>query len=282
MINGPVPTTTGSIITADGIRLFTQCWRAAGPQAAVVLVHGHAEHSGRYAHVADYLNAHHISAYAYDQRGFGRSDGRRGYVPSFDHLLEDLERILHHTRRRLAEGVPLFLFGHSMGGAVCALYAIEHNQSFRGLILSSPAVAVDDAIAPCLRPFAQILSWLAPTLPTIHTPDDAISRDPAVVAAAETDPLNYHGRVRARTGAEMLRAARRIQTHMNAISCPLLIIHGTEDKLTDPHASQRLYERARSSDKTLRLYEGLYHETFNEPEKKQVLNDIVEWVKARL
>ncbi len=278
----PLPTTTGSLSTADGTRLFTQCWRPEMPRAAVALVHGYAEHSGRYAHVAGHLNAHRIAVYAYDQRGFGRSDGRRALVSSFDQLLDDLQRFLDHTRPAVPDDMPLFLFGHSMGGALCALYAIERSQAFRGLILSSPAVEVDDDIAPLLRKVAGVLGRLFPTLPTIQTPDDAISRDPAVVAAAEADPLNYSGRVLARTGAEFIRAAERIQAHMEAIALPLLVFHGTADKLTSPHASQLLYDQARSPDKTLNLYEGLYHETFNEPEKERVLNDITAWVEERL
>ena len=280
-MDSPAPTATGSATMADGTCLFTQCWCPETPRAAAVLVHGYAEHSGRYAHVAGHLNAHEIAVHTYDQRGFGRSEGRRALITSFDQLLDDLQRMLDRTRHRLPDDVPLFLFGHSMGGALCALYAIERSQAFRGLILSSPAVEVDDDIAPLLRKLAGVLGYLFPTLPTIHTPDDAISRDPAVVAAADADPLNYNGRVLARTGAEFIRAARRIQAHMAAIALPLLVFHGTADKLTDPHASQLLYDHARSPDKTLNLYEGLYHETFNEPEKEQVLSDVTAWIQAR-
>lgn len=279
-MSSPPPTATGAFTAPDGIRLFTQCWCVDAPQAAVALVHGHAEHSGRYAHVAAHLNARDVSVYAYDQRGFGRSGGRRGYIGSFDQLLDDLHHFLHRTQQRLPDA-PLFLFGHSMGGAVCALYAIEHDPDLRGLILSSPAVEVDDDIAPFLRKLAGLLGRLVPTLPTIHTPTDAISRDPEVVADATSDPLNYHGRVRARTGAELIRAVRRIQAQMEAITLPLLVFHGTADRLTDPAASQMLYKHARASDKTLKLYDGLYHETFNEPEKEQVLDDMARWIAAR-
>jgi alpha-beta hydrolase superfamily lysophospholipase len=278
----PSPTATGSFSTADGTRIFTQRWCPDSPRAAVALVHGYAEHSGRYAHVAGYLNAHDIAVHTYDQRGFGRSEGRRALVTSFDQLLDDLQRFLDRMRRKLHDDMPLFLFGHSMGGALCALYAIERSQAFHGLLLSSPAVEVDDDIAPFLRKMASVIGRIFPTLPTIQTPDDAISRDPAVVAAAQADPLNYNGRVLAQTGAEFIRAAERIQTHMAAIALPLLVFHGTADKLTSPHASQMLYEQARSPDKTLNLYDGLYHETLNEPEKEQVLADIVTWLDARL
>lgn len=276
------PSATGSLLAADGLTLFTQRWTPdASPRAAVVLVHGYAEHSGRYAHVAAHLNEHGIAVYTYDQRGFGRSEGRRAYVESFDYLLDDLDRVLAHTRGRLDADVPLFLMGHSMGGAVCALYVIEYRPDLAGLILSSPAVEVNPDLAPLLRKVARLLGWIAPTLPTVRTPDGAISRDPAVVEQAANDPLNYHGRVLARTGAEMLRASQRIQNAMHTIRLPLLIFHGTADRLTDPSASTRFYRAAPSSDKTLNRYEGLYHETLNEPEREKVLNDLVGWIETR-
>lgn len=276
------PSATGSLLTASGSSLFTQHWLPdASPRAAVVLVHGYAEHSGRYAHVADHLNERGIAVYTYDQRGFGRSDGQRAYVESFDYLLDDLGRFLAHTRGRLAGDTPLFLMGHSMGGAVCALYVIERRPDLAGLILSSPAVEVNPDLAPLLRKMARFIGWLAPTLPTVRTPNGAISRDPAVVEDAANDPLNYNGRVLARTGAEMIRASRRIQARMHTIRLPLLVFHGTADQLTDPSASERLYHAAPSADKTLKLYDGLYHETLNEPEKEQVMRDLSTWIEAR-
>lgn len=283
MLPTPPPTSTGTLTTDDGVELFTQRWIPAESdtlRAAVALVHGHAEHSGRYAHVAGYLNQHAIAVYAYDQRGFGRSEGRRAYVASFDVLLDDLALFLDRVRTQMPDG-PLFLFGHSMGGAVATLYVLERSDNFAGLILSSPAIEVDADVPSILRLLSDVISRILPILPTIHTPEDLLSRDSNVVDAAKNDPLNYHGRVLARTGAEMLQASRRIQRKMSTLALPFLILHGTADQLTDPGGSRALYSQARSSDKTLNLYPGLYHETFNEPEKEQVLNDIVEWLKAR-
>lgn len=282
------PTSTGFLTTDDGLDLFTQQWvpRDAALRAAVALVHGYAEHSSRYEHVAAYLNAHGIGVYAYDQRGFGRSPGWRAYVASFDRLMDDLDLFLSHTRKAIrqehGEDTPLFLFGHSMGGAVAALLAMERPVRLRGLILSSPAIEINPDLAPVLRKMARVLGWLMPWLPTVRSPQGLISRDPQVVAEAEADPFNYHGRVLARTGAEMMRAGQRIRNQMEALDAPVLILHGTADQLTSPKASQQLYEHASSDDKTITLYDGLYHETFNEPEKEEVLSDVVTWIEARI
>jgi alpha-beta hydrolase superfamily lysophospholipase len=282
------PSRTGLMPTNGDLDLVTQRWvpRDRPTRAAVALVHGYAEHSGRYDHVATYLNARGIAVYTYDQRGFGRSPGRRAYVSSFDLLLDDLDRFLSRTRTEIrkehGDDLPLFLLGHSMGGAVAALLVLERPVPLRGLILSSPAIEINPDLAPLLRKMARVLGWIAPILPTVRTPQGLISRDPQVVAEAEVDPYNYQGPVLARTGAEMMRAGQRIRAQMDALDIPLLIFHGTADQLTSPEASQELYRRARSSDKTLKLYEGLYHETFNEPEKEQVMSDVAEWIEARI
>ncbi len=282
------PSRIGLLPTDDGLELVTQRWLPPDrpTRAAVALVHGYAEHSGRYDHVATFLNARGIAVHTYDQRGFGRSPGCRAYVSSFDRLVDDLDLFLSHTRTALRKAhgndVPLFLFGHSMGGAVAALLVLERPVPLRGLILSSPAIVINPDLAPVLRKLARVLGWIAPWLPTVRSPQGAISRDPQVVAAAEADPFNYHGGVRARTGAEMMRAGERIRDQMTALDVPLLIFHGTADELTSPDASQQLYEHASSDDKTLKLYDGLYHETFNEPEKEEVLEDVVGWIEARI
>jgi len=221
------------------------------------------------------------AVYAYDQRGYGRSDGRRAYVESFDRYLDDLGQFLDHVRTRQPD-FPLFLFGHSMGGLVVLKYVLERKPSLNGLLLSAPAIEINPNLAPLLRQLAQILGRLFPILPTTRSPQNAISRDPTVVEEAKNDPLNYHGRVLARTGAEMLKAGAEVRKRLDALTDPFLVIHGTADTLANPEWSQRLYERAASNDKTIRIYEGLYHETFNEPEQDEVLQDLGDWLGARI
>lgn len=277
-----LPDSKGALLTTDGLHLYTQKWTAPEPRAAVLLVHGYGEHSGRYGHVARALRATGATVFAYDQRGYGRSDGPRAYIDVFDRYLDDLQIVIDHVQRE-APDVPLYLFGHSMGGGVVLLYALERRApGVDGLILSSPAIEVDPDIAPLLRGVARGVGQVLPWLPVVRSPEGAISRDPDVVAEAEADPLNYHGRVLARTGAEMLRASQRIQTRASDLALPFLIFHGTADVLTSPYASKRLYETAPSSDKTLYLYDDLYHETFNEPERETVIGDVCAWLSERL
>jgi len=269
-------------VTEDGLHLFTQHWEPDGdPRAVVGLVHGYGEHCGRYGHVAEALNDVGAVVYAYDQRGYGRSDGSRAYVETFDYYLDDLEHFIRYVDARTPD-VPRFLFGHSMGGLVVLRYALTRSSSADGLLLSAPAIEINPNLAPFLRKLAQILGDTFPRLPTVRSPEGAISRDPEVVEQAENDPLNYHGRVLARTGAEMIRAGEHAQSHLSALDLPFFIFHGTADELTSPSWSRRLYEEAGTADKTIQLYDGLYHETFNEPEKQQVLDDIRGWLSERI
>lgn len=276
------PTHRDTLVTDDGTQLHTQYWAPSGsPEAIVLLVHGYAEHCNRYGGVARTFVAQNARVHTYDQRGYGRSGGPRAYVDSFETYLDDLAQVLQAVRSQCPDR-PLFLFGHSMGGLVVLKYVLERAPSLRGLLLSAPALEINPDLAPLLRRAAQFLGRLWPTLPTTRSPDDAISRDPAVVADAEADPLNYHGRVLARTGAEMLRAGKETRAQLHTLHTPFLVLHGTADSLTNPRWSRELYDRAGASDKTLRLYDGLYHETFHEPEKEEVLTDLADWLRARL
>lgn len=272
----------GSFVTHDGLTLFTQWWTPEGEARAVVLlVHGYAEHSGRYDHVAEPFVDRGAAVYAYDQRGHGRSDGQRAYVDRFEQYLADLDQFRHRVEDRTPD-VPVFLFGHSMGGLVALLYVLNYDPDLRGLLLSAPAIEINPDLAPLLRPFAKLLGRLFPTLPTVRSPQDSISRDPAVVEDAQNDPLNYHGRTLARTGAELIRAGEEAQSRLEELTLPFLVIHGTADPLATPAWSERLYERAAADDKTLKLYDGLYHETFNEPEQDEVLRDLGTWLAERM
>ena len=278
------PTHIASLPTPDGTCLFTQAWQpeTEAPRGVVLLVHGHAEHSGRYAHVAKHLVEHGIAMYAYDHRGFGRSEGHPGLVASFDQLVDDLAQMVQTVRADMPADQPLHLLAHSMGGAVAILYGLDHSPPVDGMILSSPAIDVSQNASGLLRSIAPLVGRLCPTLPTLPRTADAISRDPAVVRDAETDPFNYHGRLLAGTGAELLHASERIQSAAHRFTLPFFIFHGTADWITAPEASRAFYRRAASPDKTILLYDGLYHETMNEPEREQVLHGVTNWLEARL
>ncbi|MGI9173824.1 MAG: lysophospholipase [Rhodothermales bacterium] len=265
---------------ADGMLLQASAWLAADtPRSAVALVHGYAEYIGRYAHVADFLAKRGHAVYGYDQRGHGRSPGRRAYVHAFKDYVDDLAVFLDRVREE-EPGRPLFLLGHSMGGAVSAQYALREDAALDGLILSS--AALDLPTPPALQVLAWLLGRLVPTLPTVKLDRRLISHDAAVIARADVDPLYYRGGIPARTAAELFDAARHLRQHLEHLTLPLFLLHGTADGITRPNGSQACYARARSTDKTLALYPGLYHETFNEPEKARVLKEVAEWLDEHL
>jgi acylglycerol lipase len=216
-----------------------------------------------------------------DLRGHGKSAGERAMIRSFDEYLADLDIFLARVRAR-EPGKPLFLFGHSMGGAIVALLAITRQPTLAGAVLSAPALRVGGRVFPILRYLAGCISRLLPRLRLVRMGCRFICRDPAVVAQFESDPLVFHGRFPVRTGAEILRAAKQIQTHAEALRLPLLIMHGTADVVTDAEGSRLLHLRAGSHDKTLHLYEGFYHELHSEPEKEHVMADLVAWLNERM
>ena len=273
-----------TLTTDDDLTLATRRWTPSGrPKAVVALVHGIGEHSGRYAHVATHLMLHGYAVHAFDLRGHGRSEGEpRVYVDSFEAYIDDLALFLAYVHAD-APRLPLFLYGHSLGGAIAAYYVAERGtDGLAGLILSSAALKIPADLSPILQKAAGVLSRLVPKLPLTKLDTSDLSRDPAVVRAYEQDPLVYTGGVRPRVGAEILRVTDYLQRHAAAFTLPLYLYHGTADKITDPEGSRLLYERAPSDDKTLNLYEGLYHETHNEPERERVLTDLTDWLDAHV
>lgn len=275
------PSFVGNFEGHDGLPLFEQAWEAEEPRGTLALVHGYAEHSGRYAHVAGHLREHGLSVYAYDQRGYGRSPGRRAYVDAFRQHVDDLEAFLGVARRR-AEG-PLWLFGHSMGGAGVLYLALRQPLDVNGLVLSAPAIQYPLSTR-LLQPFSGLAARLTPHLPTIRVGDGGITHDDDVRQAQRDDPLYYSGRIPARTGHEIVQAGKYVQQHMHALTLPFYVFQGTADQVVDPQGARRLYAHAASKDKTLRLYDGLFHETLNErlPDRRRVLEEMTEWLVQRL
>lgn len=250
------------------------------PRAVVVLIHGFTEHSGRYEHVARALNNRGVAVFAMDLRGHGRSGGRRVWIESFSEHLDDVAQYVARVRRENPDK-PLFLLGHSMGGTIVALLAMEHRVEAQGMILSAAALRVGDEVFPLLRRLAWLMSRIWPGLRVVRLGCSRLSRDPENVERFRTDPLVHHGRFPIRTGAEILVAADQVDSGAEMIDLPLLILQGTGDRVVSPEGSRRLYRRAASKDKTLKLYDGLYHDLFGEPEKDRVIGDLVDWVVSR-
>ena len=246
----------------------------------VVLAHGVSEHGGRYAWVGEQLADRGFALYAGDHRGHGRSEGPRALVDRMDNVVADLNLVVDLAVARQGGREP-FLLGHSMGGAIALAYALEHQDRLRGLILSAP-LAVVEAASRVTRLAGKVLSAVAPKLGVYEIDSTAVSRDPAVVRDYDADPLNYHGKLPARTVAELSGAIGTFPDRLAGLTLPLLTMHGTDDPLVPPDASELVIERAGSRDKSIIRYDGLYHELLNEPERQRVLDDILAWIEARL
>ena len=270
----------GKLTGAGGLKLFTQAWLPdSDPTAVVVLDHGASEHSGRYDWVGGELATRGLALFALDHRGHGRSEGPRALVDRMDNVVADLDLLVDEPAARFA-GKPLFLLGHSMGGAVALSYAIRHQDRLDGLILSPPLAALE-AASPSTRIAGRVLSVIAPKLGVYQVDSTAVSRDPAVVRDYDADPLNYHGKLPARTVAELANAIERYPDEVAGLDLPILVMHGTADRITPIAGSEMVKERAGSSDVTFTRYDGLYHEILNEPERERVLNEIANWIAAR-
>jgi alpha-beta hydrolase superfamily lysophospholipase len=265
-----------------GIRLFRRSWlpSTTRPKAAVALVHGYAEHSGRYEWFGEQLAGAGIAVHAYDLRGHGRSDGPRATVRSFREHLDDLDAFLAIVR--VEQPGPLFLFGHSMGGLIAALYTAVRRPTIDGLILSGPAVSNPDRATSLAASAIGLVAKVAPRMPTRRLPATAVSRDPEVVRAYDEDPLVHRGGIPAATLTAFPRAIRRLYDDASDIRVPLLIVHGSGDVLASPAGSQALFDRVGSTDRELKQYQGLAHEVLNEPERATVLSDIRAWIEARV
>jgi alpha-beta hydrolase superfamily lysophospholipase len=267
----------GRLVSDDGRELFEQSWSPAEPEVALGLVHGYAEHSGRYDAAARHLADAGVAVQALDLRGHGRSDGKRCYVGDFREFLSDVDAMLLHASHAWT-GIPLFLMGHSLGGLIAACYVIDRAPLLSGLVLSAPSVSLGDDFPLLRRRLAELAGRALPWLPTVRFPSESLSRDASVVEGYRADALVYHGRTPARTASEIIRAIRRVQERMEAIELPLLVMHGSRDQVADVEGSRMLHEHSSSCDKTLRVYEGLYHEIMNEPERESVLGELAEWL----
>ena len=265
-----------------GFDLYYQCWLPDKSLKAVLLVaHGLAEHSWRYKNLVNYFVPKDYAVYALDHRGHGKSDGVRCYVDRFSDYLADFKTFFDMVRKE-HKGAKIFLVGHSMGATIATAYAIEHQKELDGLIVSGASLVASSSVSPVLLAMAGIISALAPKMGVTVLDASTISRDQAVVDAYVNDPLVFRGKIPARMGAELAKMWKTLPAQMSKIKLPLLIMQGTADRLANPESSKLLYKRAGSKDKTLKLYDGFYHEIFNEPEHKQVMADMEAWLAKHI
>lgn len=259
--------------------LYGQAWLPEQlPRAAIVISHGLAEHSGRYAALAGQLVENGFAVYAMDHRGHGRSGGPRANVERFDYLVSDLGTFVGRAQRE-HPGVPVILLGHSMGGAIALGCALKYESALRALVLSAPALAVEEQPSRLKLLTIKALSSLRPETGVLTLPARAISRDPQVVRAYENDPLVFHGAIPARTVAELLDAMQALQAKAHELRLPVLIQHGSADELVPLSATHPVYQRlGLAKRRTLQIYDGLFHEIYNEPEKDRVIRDLGNWL----
>lgn len=268
----------GSFAGSENLPIYYQYWLPDGePRAVIVISHGLAEHGGRYGNIIGRLVPPGFAVYALDHRGHGRSEGLKGYVRRFSDFTDDLASFIKIVKEKHPDK-KMFVFGHSIGGTIAAVYAAGDRPEVDGLIFSAAVMVPGKSVSPALVRLGRVLSRLTPGLGLYALETSAISRDAAVVEAYRSDPLVYHGKTRVRLGMELINAMERLRPQLDRIKLPVLILHGTDDRLSEPAGSDMLYDRAGSADKTYQRYEGFYHEVFNEPGKEQVLADIESWL----
>ena len=269
----------GTFTGARGVRIHHRSWSPPGDIVArVTVAHGFAEHSGRYDRLAQRLVEAGYAVSAIDHRGHGMSGGARTRVVRFSDYVDDLKTLVDADAERWP-GAPALLLGHSMGGLIALAYAVAHPASLHALVVSAPA-ACPGNVSPSTIALGRVLSRVAPGAPVLRLPLERISRDPAVVAAYNSDPLVFRSPIRARLGAEMLSTMERVDRALPSLRLPLLVMQGTADGLVDPGCGPHVYGLAGSPDKTLKMYDGLWHEIFNEPERDQVIADLISWLDA--
>jgi len=269
-----------SFKTADGLNIFTRSWKPEGtPRAVIALVHGFNAHSGYMIWPGEQFAAHGLAAYALDLRGRGRSDGERFFIEKFSDYTGDVDQLVEIARAE-NPGLPVYVLGHSAGGVIASTYVFEHQDTIAGLICES--FALDVGIPDVAALLIKGISHLSPHLHIFTLKNEIFSRDPEAVAAMNADPLIKGESQPAETSAELIKAAEALKENMKQFQRPVLIIHGTADKATRYQGSQLFYDNAGSTDKTLKLYEGHYHDLLNDVGKEGVMADIQTWLDARI
>ena len=275
---------TDSFTNEDGLKIFYRHYPTPNEKARLVIAHGLAEHSGRYGNIIERLFPKDISIWALDHRGHGQSDGPRGHISSFDEYLSDLNGVIQIAKTDIPENIKCFLLGHSMGGLISLMFAMKHPDMIDGLIVSSPGLGMKVKVTGFKVVMGKIMSSIWPGLSLGNELDSSkISRDKEVVKKYDNDPLR-HSKVSARWFTEFLATMEKAHRLAPSMRVPILMQIAGDDHLVDGQASKSFYENLGSEDKALHYYEGLYHEVYNElePDRKQVLDDLENWIMARV
>ncbi|KEO72065.1 alpha/beta hydrolase [Anditalea andensis] len=268
--------------THDGLSLYLQAWVPKHPKATVFLVHGLGEHSSRYDFLVERFTENNIAVFTFDGRGHGKSSIPKpdAYIDKYEEYLKDIDS-LYNKATAYFPNLPIFIYGHSMGGALVARYVLTYKPTPTGIILSAAALRPAEGTSKLLIALSSLVSKCAPKLKTIKLDPSYISLDDEVVEEYINDPLVYNKAVPARTAHELLRMMKDIEIKAHKFTLPVLILHGSDDKLTNPKGSEAFFEAISSPDKTLISYPGLYHELHHEPKKNEVVSDLISWMEQR-
>lgn len=271
---------SGTLIGLGGLCLFTHAWLPdQSPRAVILLVHGVGEHLGRYHHVARSLVERGYAFYALDLRGHGQSEGKRGHVDHFNDFVADV-RIYFEQIRAEHPGLPIFIYGHSMGSLIALLFAGSYQDELAGLITSGTALVLA-GINAAFKRLIGMLGRVTPDVSLIPLSPIGISRDPDVVQRYIDDPLVYHQKLRVGLVAEMIQASEQAARLLPMLRLPYLALHGSEDPICLPESAEIIKQTAGNEIVTVKVYDGLYHEVHNEPKQDVVLRDIGEWLDSR-
>ncbi|MDH3616650.1 MAG: lysophospholipase [Gammaproteobacteria bacterium] len=272
----------GTFVSDNEVQVYWQAWTPTeSPRAVLLLVHGLAEHSGRYEGFAEFFTSAGFAVHALDHPGHGRSTGHRCHIGRFADFTDTLDRCLAIVKST-HPNTPIFLVGHSMGGLIAASFLTERQAEFAAAVLSGPAIRAPEQPSRFALFIMRIIARLLPRLGVMQLDSSGVSKDPEVVQKYDNDPLVFRGKVTARLAAELFSEMDKVMAHATTIHLPLLILHGGSDSLTDVAGSKALHETVSSTDKKIIVYDGLYHEIFNEPERMAVLADMQDWLEGQL
>lgn len=266
------------IKSSHDIELYTKDYLVKNPVANLLLIHGLHEHCERYRHVAEKLNEIGINVFTFDLRGHGRSGGPKNIIKDIDEYRQDVENVY----RSIPKNKPFFLLGHSMGGLIAVNFLLYHERTdISGVILSGAALEVGNDITPTTIKIVKFIGKYFPGLKTSKLDPKSISRDPGEVELYKTDPLVTKDGAKAGLGLALINAINESKKGFGSFDYPVLMMHGGADKITNPAGSQALYDQCKSKDKTIKIWEGAYHEIFNEINKQDVIEYMTFWVAER-
>ena len=270
-----------SVESIDGASIFVRYTAPDNPRGVILFIHGYGDHSGRYTHVLKHLSDSGFATVAPDHRGHGKTAALMGYVERLDAIVDDLFLLRELAAQRFPE-VPVFLMGHSMGGLLAILHMQRYQVGIAGAILMAPAVLVPKDIPGIMVALSGFFSFLSPRLPVQPFFDvSKATRLPEMQEELGADPLVYKGRIRARTGYEMLWGMRRALAGLHRITVPILVLHGGDDMRVAPEATDLVFEGVSSPDKEKHVFPEAYHELMHDPDTDHVLAVVRQWLERR-